>query len=164
VLSPTLAQLHEARFAEKRGSRRVFRRNRAAARYRGAVSDNGARRDPPRENWPAVAAALGARMDACRLSQQELASQAGVSVATLRVLQRGAGERRVQNTTLAAVSRALGLPGDHLLRVLLDQPVPEVAAEVGVAWATPDAQWEILRALRRIELRIDLLTSHLTAA
>ncbi|MBL7501836.1 helix-turn-helix transcriptional regulator [Frankia sp. CNm7] len=93
-----------------------------------------------REDWPAVAAALNERMTARRLSQAELALAAGVSVATLRVLQRGNGARRVQNSTLFAVSRALGWAEDHLVRVLLGARHPEpggASAPAGAAGSGP---------------------------
>ncbi|MBL7498298.1 helix-turn-helix transcriptional regulator [Frankia sp. CNm7] len=72
------------------------------------------------QDWAAVAAALNARLAACRLTQQRLADLSNISVATIRVLQRGTGTRRVRDDTLAAISRALGWPANHLLRVLLE--------------------------------------------
>lgn len=87
------------------------------------------------EDWRAVAAALGVRMSTRRVSQQELALAAGVSVTTVRVLQRGNGDRRVQNSTLSAVSRALAWPDDHLFRVLLGDRYPDAGAG-----ATPTAR------------------------
>jgi hypothetical protein len=74
------------------------------------------------ENWGAVAEALNRRMADCRITQQCLSARSGVSVSTIRVLQRGTG-RRARDTTLAALSRAFSWPDDHLLRILLgDQP------------------------------------------
>jgi DNA-binding Xre family transcriptional regulator len=70
------------------------------------------------EDWRAVAAVVNERMAARRVGQQELAQLSGVSVSTLRQVQHGAG-RRVQNKTLAAISRALGWPEDHLSVILL---------------------------------------------
>jgi DNA-binding Xre family transcriptional regulator len=72
------------------------------------------------EDWAAVAAVVNERMAARRVGQQELAHLSGVSVSTLRQVQHGAG-RRVQNKTLAAISRALGWPDDHLATVLLSR-------------------------------------------
>jgi len=45
----------------------------------------------------------------------------------MRVLQRGTG-RRARDTTLAALSRALGRPDDYLLRALLGDQTPTVDA------------------------------------
>ncbi|OHV32638.1 MULTISPECIES: helix-turn-helix domain-containing protein [Pseudofrankia] len=91
------------------------------------------------EDWRSVATALGARMSTRRVSQQELALAAGVSVATLRVLQRGNSGRRVQNSTLSAVSRALGWPDDHLVRILLGDQYPGPATSEGTHPGDPSA-------------------------
>lgn len=122
-----------------------------------------------REDWRAVAQALNARMTARRIGQQELADQAGVSVATLRVLQHGAGGRRVQDATLAAVCRALDWPADYLLRVLLGQPLPDTptapsASVVDPVAALVEGQAEILAVLRRIEAHVEGIARHLTPA
>ncbi|OHV69584.1 helix-turn-helix transcriptional regulator [Pseudofrankia sp. BMG5.36] len=61
------------------------------------------------------------------MSQHRLAEVSGISVATIRMLQRGAGGRRARDDTLAALSRALDWPGDHLLRVLLGEQPADVA-------------------------------------
>ncbi|OHV34851.1 MULTISPECIES: helix-turn-helix domain-containing protein [Pseudofrankia] len=83
---------------------------------------------PGGEDWAAVAAELNKRMAARRMSQQRLAEVSGISVATIRLLQRGAGGRRARTDTLAALSRALDWPGDQLLKVLLsEQPAAETA-------------------------------------
>ncbi|MDT3444271.1 helix-turn-helix domain-containing protein [Pseudofrankia sp. BMG5.37] len=123
----------------------------------------------PREDWRAVAQALNARMTARRVGQQELADQAGVSVATLRVLQHGAGRRRVQDATLAAVCRALDWPADHLLSILLGQPAPGAASAASASAedsfaALVEGQAEILAVLLRIERQIDGIARHLTSA
>jgi DNA-binding Xre family transcriptional regulator len=143
------------------------------------------------EDWGAVATAVNARMANRRTSQQELALAAGVSVATLRVLQRGNGDRRVQNATLAAVSRALGWPDDHLVRLLLgdqypgptasrrrprtEPPVRTTRGPAGSGRTTPrvrvarqpaitpspDLPEQILLTLRRIERGVDAIARHL---
>jgi DNA-binding Xre family transcriptional regulator len=113
----------------------------------------------PREDWRAVAKALNARMTALGVGQQQLAGQAGVSVATLRVLQHGAGGRRVQDSTLAAVCRALDWPANYLRCVLLSLPLPE---DTSLNVVRPDllatlvlTQAEILAAVRRIEAHVE---------
>jgi transcriptional regulator with XRE-family HTH domain len=58
-------------------------------------------------------------MAASRVGQQELSQRCGISVATLRAIQHGAQGRQVQNKTLAAISRALDRPEDHLIRMLV---------------------------------------------
>jgi transcriptional regulator with XRE-family HTH domain len=105
------------------------------------------------EDWAAVAAVVNERMAARRIGQQELAHLSGVSVSTLRQVQHGAG-RRVQNKTLAAISRALGWPDDHLATVLLSRREP--AAE-----ATPSD--DAVDVLLRIESGVHEIRERLTA-
>jgi len=88
------------------------------------------------EDWAAVAEALNARMTACRMSQQRLAETSGISVATIRRLQHGAGRRRARDDTLAALSAALGWPDRHLIRVLLgERPAHLADTQPGVGGA-----------------------------
>ncbi|WP_050795902.1 helix-turn-helix transcriptional regulator [Parafrankia sp. EUN1f] len=109
------------------------------------------------EDWQAVADALNARMNQKRMGQQALATASGVSVATLRQLQRGAHGRRVQDATLTAIARALDWPDDHLTRVLVhgSQPTETAPArptnrrEPGVG-----TDRQILAVLLRIEQRL----------
>jgi transcriptional regulator with XRE-family HTH domain len=105
------------------------------------------------EDWAAVAAVVNERMAARRIGQQELAHLSGVSVSTLRQVQHGAG-RRVQNKTLAAISRALGWPDDHLAAVLLSRREP--AGETAPA---DDAA----AVLRRIESGVHEIRERLAA-
>lgn len=110
------------------------------------------------EDWPAVAAAITARMRERRVSQQALAAASGVSVATLRVLQHGMNGRRAQDTTLVAVARALGWRDDHLLRVLLGTaPGEPVAVQV-------PADERILAVLLRMERQLGEIRAQLTDA
>ncbi|MDT3444470.1 helix-turn-helix transcriptional regulator [Pseudofrankia sp. BMG5.37] len=121
------------------------------------------------ENWVAVAAALNVRMAVCRVSQRELAERSGISVATLRILQRGTGSRRAYNSTLAAVSRALGWPDDHLMALLAepadtpgDSAGPPAGGVPSAASASPEALAEVLRVLRRIDQNLATIARHLT--
>lgn len=98
------------------------------------------------EDWQAVAAALNERMAALRIGQQELAQRSGVSVSTLRQVQHGAG-RRVQNKTLAAISRSLDWPEDHLTAVLLRAGQQPAAVE-------PGGEDRVMSALHAIEQRL----------
>lgn len=128
------------------------------------------RHPAPLADWRGLAAALNARMTDRRIGQQELADRAGVSVATLRILQHGGGERRVQNATLAAVSRALGWPADYLLSVLLRRPLPDAeddppgSTAPDMFAAIVDGQAEILAVLRRIETHVEGIARSLTPA
>lgn len=69
--------------------------------------------------WADVATVVNDRMTARGISQRELAERSGVSPATLRKIQHGDGQAR-NRSTLAGLSRALGLPEDHLWRVAME--------------------------------------------
>lgn len=107
------------------------------------------------EDWDAVAAAVNERMAARRIGQQELATLSGVSVSTLRQVQHGAG-RRVQNKTLAAISRALEWPDDHLAAVLL-------AGRGGPSLADADGGASVAAALHQLDHRLNEIGARLTA-
>jgi transcriptional regulator with XRE-family HTH domain len=66
--------------------------------------------------WADVAKVVNDRMSERGVTQQELAERSGVSTATLRKIQ-GGGEQKRTRSTLASISRALGLGEDHLWRV-----------------------------------------------
>jgi transcriptional regulator with XRE-family HTH domain len=122
------------------------------------------------ENWQAVADALNARMNQKRMGQQALATASGVSVATLRQLQRGAHGRRVQDATLAAIARALDWPDDHLVRVLVPGKQPEQPAaatsgrRAGRGGAGTGTDRQILAVLLRIEQRLADLSERIAPA
>jgi len=78
------------------------------------------------KDWDAVAAAIRARMAEIDLTQADLAARAGVALMTVRELQHNLQPRRRNPRTLAAVSEALGWPGDQLARVLEGQPADDV--------------------------------------
>jgi DNA-binding Xre family transcriptional regulator len=107
------------------------------------------------EDWPAVAAALNERMATRRVGQQELATLSGVSVSTLRQVQHGAG-RRVQNKTLAAISRALDWPEGYLTDVLLSGQRGEDVERL-------ENDEHVLDALHRVEERLREMSQHLAA-
>jgi DNA-binding Xre family transcriptional regulator len=107
------------------------------------------------EDWSAVATALNERMATRRVGQQELATLSGVSVSTLRQVQHGAG-RRVQNKTLAAISRALDWPEGYLADVLLTGRHREPLERL-------DADDTVLEALHRVEERLREMSQQLAA-
>src|SRR5690349_12423522 len=107
------------------------------------------------EDWNAVAAVVNERMAARRIGQQELATLSGVSVSTLRQVQHGAG-RRVQNKTLAAISRALDWPEGYLADVLLTGRHREPLERL-------DADDTVLEALHRVEERLREMSQQLAA-
>jgi DNA-binding Xre family transcriptional regulator len=107
------------------------------------------------EDWDAVATAVNDRMAARRIGQQELSTLSGVSVSTLRQVQHGAG-RRIQNKTLAAISRALDWPDDHLAGVLL-------ARRHTTGDDTPPAAVGVAEALRQLDHRLAEISDRLAA-
>ncbi|WP_241835234.1 helix-turn-helix domain-containing protein [Pseudofrankia asymbiotica] len=107
-------------------------------------------------------------MTTLRITQTELARRADVSVATLRVLQHGTGQRRTTDATLAAVSRALGWPERHLLQILLQRPPADVNPEphsvappAGGDVSASTGPADILTVLRRIEGHVAAIAGHL---
>ncbi|WP_239341062.1 helix-turn-helix transcriptional regulator [Frankia sp. CiP3] len=114
-----------------------------------------ARGPRPNEDWTAVADTVNARMAQQRIGQKALADTSGVSVATLRRIQHGAHGRRVQNTTLTAIARALDWPDDHLIRVLQAGGTPTSVGQ--------PTEREILAGIDRIEQRLDDVCRRLAA-
>ncbi|WP_232425245.1 helix-turn-helix domain-containing protein [Pseudofrankia inefficax] len=119
------------------------------------ISPHTARGPVEGEDWEAVARTLNRRMATCRIGQQALADAARVSASTVRALQRGSTDRRVQNSTLTAISRALGWRDDHLLRVLLAEP-PEADPK------TSDYVKMIFDSTLRIERHLREISKHFT--
>lgn len=73
---------------------------------------------PMAKNWAGVARAINARMDELKLTQQDVASRAGVAIQTVRELQHNLVERKRTPRTLEVVSEALELPRNYLSAVL----------------------------------------------
>lgn len=71
------------------------------------------------KDWAAVAAAINTRLADLGMTQKELSERSGIAVFTLRQIQNPEAypPRRRSAPTLAAISRALRLPEDHLARV-----------------------------------------------
>lgn len=104
------------------------------------------------EDWSRVASALTARMRERGVSQKDLAERSGVSVATLRELQRGADRRR-SSVTLNAIERALAWPDGHLRKVAH-----------GDAGSDPDvASSGVADRLAALETRLDAQIAQLDA-
>lgn len=93
------------------------------------------------------------------MTQAELAHRAGASIQTVRELQQNLLARNRSPRTLAAFSEALGLPADHLAKVLAgDDP------------ADPDAGDPVLAeldglkaAITSISARLDVIEQRLAA-
>jgi hypothetical protein len=82
-----------------------------------------------------LAAAVNARMAELRITQAQLARKSGVSVASLRLIQKAQGKRYYGGDLLADLSRALGWPADYLLRVFHRLPQVDAAtpSEIDIA-------------------------------
>jgi transcriptional regulator with XRE-family HTH domain len=109
------------------------------------------------KDWDAVAAAIRARLVEIDMTQADLAARAGVALMTVRELQHNLQPRRRNPRTLAAVSEALGWPGDQLARILEGQSAVDVDKDDPVL-AELDAVKEDLTAIYR---RLDAIERRL---
>lgn len=100
------------------------------------------------QDWPAVGAAIRARLDDRGMTMTELATRSGVSLTTVRELVHVLNERRRQPRTLASLSSALGWPADHLGAVLRGHSTDDIATDDLAA---------IRRDLRDIRHRVEAL-------
>ena len=106
------------------------------------------------EDWAAVAVAINERLSGLGWRQRDLAERSGVSLATVREIQRHSVERRRSPRTLQSLSSALGWPPGHLTAVLLGQAPPEPAGR---------GRDNVLSRLDRVERRLDDITARLDA-
>lgn len=90
-----------------------------------------------------------------RVGQQDLATLSGVSVSTVRQVQHGAG-RRIQNATLAKISRALDWPEGYLADVLVSGQLPQPSEQL-------DPEDTVLDAVHRVEERLREMSQQLAA-
>ncbi|MFC7382814.1 hypothetical protein [Sphaerisporangium rhizosphaerae] len=67
-------------------------------------------------DWAAVAKVVNDRMAEVGMTQRELIERSKVAPMTIRQIQQGVDRKRNRNT-LAAISRALGFPEEHLSHV-----------------------------------------------
>ena len=104
------------------------------------------------EDWAAVAAAINERMSGLGWRQRDLAERSGVSLATVREIQRQSIERRRSPRTLQSLSSALGWPAGHLTAVLN-----------GRMQAEPASRDNVLSRLDRVERQLDDITGRLDA-
>jgi transcriptional regulator with XRE-family HTH domain len=114
-------------------------------------------------DWAAVATAITTRLAELEMTQQELAARSGVSVATLRQLQRGM-ERRRNPRTLAAVSSALQWPDGHLGEIAestLAPGHPATPSTRAVQTGDAEAMGELRRVVAALGDRIDAIERRL---
>jgi transcriptional regulator with XRE-family HTH domain len=100
-------------------------------------------------NWDAVAKVVNGRMQDRGITQRELAEVSGVSPATLRQIQQGVPRQR-SRATLAAISRALGFPEDHLREISLRGRVTSDRPDVE-SLALDDLREELANLRQRVE-------------
>jgi transcriptional regulator with XRE-family HTH domain len=108
-------------------------------------------------HWAEVARVVNSRMAELGVSQTELAALSGVSPATLRKIQAG-GEQKRTRSTLASLSRALGLNEDHLWRVSRGE-----SPEVGTSAARQSELSALRTELADLARRVEALESHMAA-
>lgn len=106
------------------------------------------------EDWAAVALAINERLSGLGWRQRDLAERSGVSLATVREIQRHTAERRRSPRTLQSLSSALGWPPGHLTAVLHGQVPPDLAGP---------GRDNALSRLDRVERRLDDITARLDA-
>jgi transcriptional regulator with XRE-family HTH domain len=108
------------------------------------------------EDWAAVAQAITGRLEQLRMTQMEAASQAKISLTTLRELQNNTNPRRRRPQTLAALSQALGWPPEYLSKVLHgeDARIRDVEADDPVLKAMDSIERD-LRDLRQRVTQIE---------
>lgn len=87
----------------------------------------------PQVHWDAAAAAINERLPELRMTQQDLANAAGVSLTTVRDLIHNRGPRRRSPRTLAAISSALDWPAGKLDAIARGLEEPESTLEERVA-------------------------------
>ena len=103
-------------------------------------------------HWADVATVVNDRMTTRGLSQRELAERSGLSPATLRKIQHGDDQAR-NRSTLAGLSRALGLPEDHLWRVAMEG--------LAVAEQAGDETGALRREVADLQQRVTAIESRL---
>lgn len=104
------------------------------------------------KDWDAVASVISTRMAELDMTQQELASRAGVALQTVRELQHNLVPRKRTPRTLETMSTALGLSSSHLGTVLEGGSPPN-----------PDESDPVLAELDEIKRTLTTITERLDA-
>lgn len=87
----------------------------------------------PQIHWDAVADAINERLPELHMTQQDLATTAGVSLTTVRDLRNNRGARRRSPRILGAISTALDLPFGALDAIARGQEAPTQTLEERVS-------------------------------
>ncbi|MFB9386568.1 XRE family transcriptional regulator [Pseudonocardia petroleophila] len=85
------------------------------------------------------------------MTQADLAARAGVALMTVRELQQNLQPRRRNPRTLAAVSEALGWPGDQIARILEGQPTADVDQDDPVLAELDAVKADLTAIYRRLD-------------
>jgi transcriptional regulator with XRE-family HTH domain len=102
------------------------------------------------EDWVAVAEAITGRMRELKMSQQDLAVDSNVSVATIREIQKHRISRRRNPRTLESLSESLDWPREHLDAVLNGRLPQNPAADAG-------DDTDLRSRLEQLERRLDTI-------
>lgn len=105
-------------------------------------------------DWAAVGQAITGRLEQMRVTQMQAASDARISLTTLRELQNNTNPRHRRPQTLAALSAALGWPPEYLSAVLRGDMANVDPRDTGTEDRTLRAIQSIEQELRDLRQRV----------
>ena len=108
----------------------------------------------------ALAAAVNARMRELHIKQSQLERKSGISVATIRLIQKAQGTRHYGGDLLAAISRALDWRADHLIKIFFRLPQSEPAAPAEIDLMVQ----EVMERINPYLAKIDALEANMSSA
>jgi DNA-binding Xre family transcriptional regulator len=109
------------------------------------------------DHWADVARVAKTRMAELSMTQRELSEKSGLSTATLRKLSVDKPQR-LSRSTLAGISRALGLGEDHLWRVSRGE-----SPEVDTSAVRQSELFALRTGLADLARRVEVLESRMGA-
>ncbi|MEV6985016.1 helix-turn-helix transcriptional regulator [Sphaerisporangium sp. NPDC051017] len=108
-------------------------------------------------DWAAVAKVVNDRMAELGMTQRELIERSKVAPMTIRQIQQGVDRKRNRNT-LVAISRALGLPDEHLSRVAAESHPGAGGGDEAEGATIAD----LVRELAALRDRVDVIETRLS--
>ena len=99
----------------------------------------------------ALAAAVNARMTELHIKQAQLERKSGISVASIRLIQKAQGTRHYGGDLLTAISRALDWPTDHLIKIFFRLPHSDPAMPAEIDLLVQEVMERINPYLAKIE-------------
>ena len=108
----------------------------------------------------ALATAVNARMRERHIKQAQLARKSGISVATIRLIQKAQGTRHYGGDLLTALSRALDWPADHLIKIFYRLPQSDPAAPAEIDLMVQ----EVMERINPYLAKIDALEANMSSA